>query len=496
MKRAFFILLAVVLLLPVLAVSIFYGHENWAGRAAWGKAEAVLRSCREPLRLEDLRPKPIPDAKNMASAPIFRQLFTLYSPQRAEVNTLRLPPFVPVPTAQSGTTTLMLLARRFHSDFSGSASDAARIIQAGLAPMEPLLESIRKAAERPDAVWPIEEERGLAMPFLAPLQRTAEVLAARATVSFSTGNSASALSDLELIIRLARDTNQPPSLAGCVAEQAILGCALNVVRDGLAQGSWSDADLSRIETELTGFRLLSSFADGVRGERAQFLEAPEIANAQAEQMFKFIDFTTETSEWVSRAISRLAWDLRPSGWMDLDRANYALFAQDWLNAVVRKGYLRPWALDDWNARLRALRRNPAEFFRTPVTAFAMATYAPTARKAAYTQTGIDLARIACAIERHRLAIGSPPPNLDTLAPRWIDEIPRDAIGGSRYFYQVTGPDSYTLYGCGWNARDDGGSVANANPILGPSTADDWVWQSAPSWRQQASSARREETPRN
>ncbi len=482
MKRVLLLLLAAAFIFPLFGIAAFYGYENWAGGMAWKKAEASLAAAGEPLSIDVLRPKPIPDAENMAAAPVFRELFTFYNQRRTELYGLRLPPPAPI-SAAGQTSVLVALARRFQADFSGDSAAAARVILAGLEPMRPMLDAIQLAAERPDAVWPIKYERGFAarIPFLAPLKRTAEVLAARAAVAVAEQQPARALSDFELIMRLSRDTNQPPILVGCLAQQTMLGYALDIVRDGLAQGVWSEDDLARIEIELSDFHPLNSFRESVRGERVLFLANPALVNARAESLFTFIDFRSETSEWITSTLCRVAWMLRPSGWMDRDRASYSTFAQDWLSLVIHKDFVRPWALAEWNTRMSAMRRSPVEFFRTPVTAIALATFMPVARSSSYTQTRVDLARLACAIERCKRALGHIPADLEDLAPRWIDCIPRDVVAGGRYYYRPKDPSAYLLYGKGWNARDDGGSSANANVLLGPSTADDWVWEAAPRW---------------
>jgi hypothetical protein len=487
MKRALLILLAIAFLFPFVLVAAFYGYENWAGRVAWQRAEAALVAAGEPLSVDALRPKPVPDDENMAAAPVFRQLFTFFSSRRTELYGLRLPPPAPQPSAADDTA-LAALARRFQANFSGDSTAAAQVILAGLEPMKPLLDAIELAAKRPDAVWPVKYERGIAapIPFLDPLRRTAEVLAARAVVSVAEREPSDAMSDFELITRLAHDVNQPPILAGCLAQQAMLSQAIDIVRAGLAQGVWSDDDLVRLSDDLRDFQALQSFREGVRGERVLFLASPELVTERAESLFRIIDFRSETSEWVTSTLCSIAWNLRPSGWMNRDRALYSTFAQDWLGLVIHNDFVRPWALENWNNRMSAMRRNTAEFFRTPVTAMALATFMPVARSAAYTQTSLDFARLACAIERCRRATGKVPADLADLAPRWIDRVPRDAVAGSRYFYRPSeSADTYTLYGKGWNARDDGGSSAHANAILGPSTADDWVWQTPPQWPQAA-----------
>ena len=96
---------------------------------------------------------------------------------------------------------------------------------------------------------------------------------------------------------------------------------------------------------------------------------------------------------------------------------------------------------------------------------------------AQTQTFVDAARVACALERYRLANGRLPEKLDALAPQFIDRIPNDVIDGQPLRYQQTGEGGYRLYSIGWNQQDDGGEIAwrseNQNEV--EITEGDWVW---------------------
>jgi hypothetical protein len=472
MKRALLLLLGVCLL-PVLGIAGFYGYENWAGSQAWGRAERMLKAAGEPLTVDALRPAAVPDADNMAAAPIFRALFTFGSPKRAPVCMLCLPP----PAAGGDSDRIAGLARRFDAGFSGDSASAAQVVMEGIAPMEPMLDAVRVAAARPDVVWPVNYSRGFAlrMPFLTPLRQAAEVLAASAAAEMAQGRAEMALGEFEVIARLARSSRQPPVMLSCVAEQIILGHGLEIVRDGLARRSWSDADLWRLEAELGGFHPMDSLCESIRGERALFLASPEELNARAEPLFTLVDFESTLSEWVTRAACRAAWILRPAGWTELDRARYATFSQDWLENVIHNGRIRPWALTDWNAKLREIRRNSFEAFRTPLTMLALPSFNAATRVAAYAQTQVDLARLACAIELCRRETGALPASLAALSPRWIDRIPRDVIGSGPYIYRPASDGHFILYGRGWDGRDDGGSTAHINALLGPSSADDWVW---------------------
>ena len=87
------------------------------------------------------------------------------------------------------------------------------------------------------------------------------------------------------------------------------------------------------------------------------------------------------------------------------------------------------------------------------------------------QTRIDLARIAAALERHRLAGDRYPDRLEALTPQWIDTLPIDRITGNPLIYRIKEDGTPIVYSRGWNGTDDGGHThRQARESL------DWVWQ--------------------
>jgi hypothetical protein len=111
-----------------------------------------------------------------------------------------------------------------------------------------------------------------------------------------------------------------------------------------------------------------------------------------------------------------------------------------------------------------------------------------ARKFAYAQSSVDLARTAMALERYRLAHGDYPESLDALAPQFIEKVPHDVIGGGPLHYRRTSDPSpqssdaasgqFVLYSVGWNERDDGGVVVFNKGSTQAVNRDegDWVWR--------------------
>ena len=100
------------------------------------------------------------------------------------------------------------------------------------------------------------------------------------------------------------------------------------------------------------------------------------------------------------------------------------------------------------------------------------------QKFAIIQAQVDLARVACALERYRLAHGEYPESPDALAPQFMEKIPHDIIGGGPLHYRRTNDGQFVLYSVGWNETDDGGVVVFAKgstPSLDINQGD-WVWR--------------------
>ena len=102
---------------------------------------------------------------------------------------------------------------------------------------------------------------------------------------------------------------------------------------------------------------------------------------------------------------------------------------------------------------------------------------PDAKRIAYGQNAADMARVAIALERYRLVQGNYPEKLDALAPRFIESLPHDVIGGQPLKYHRTDNGQFALYSVGWNGTDDGGAVfpPEDSSFGNESGKGDWVW---------------------
>jgi hypothetical protein len=86
------------------------------------------------------------------------------------------------------------------------------------------------------------------------------------------------------------------------------------------------------------------------------------------------------------------------------------------------------------------------------------------------QSTLQMALIACALERYHLAHGRFPETLDELTPRYIATVPNDLMSGQPFHYRRTEDGWFLLYSVGPNGRDDGGVFKGAGK-----EEKDWPW---------------------
>jgi len=257
---------------------------------------------------------------------------------------------------------------------------------------------------------------------------------------------------------------------------AILNMTLQAIREGLLRHAWSDAQLAELENRLAGMDLLAGYNRAMRGERN--MSVGTLDNCRRNKWrWDFKPFT------YLGIIGHMDWPnifahFIPSGWFRQNELSIARFYQGVLAETDEKARrIYPDAAVAAEPNYIKMEHHPYHFLAAVVLPDTVAALIKTAR----TQTYVDAARVACALEHHRLANGELPKTLDALVPRFIDKIPNDAIDGQPLRYHPAADGNYIIYSIGWNKIDDGGERHWMNPEqkAGPDFRQgDWVWSSA------------------
>jgi len=349
---------------------------------------------------------------------------------------------------------------------------------AALGKFAPELKELREAAaSRPDSRFPIqydyEPSWAILLPHLAPMKRVTVLTHVRATAELEAARSAEAFDDLKLGLRFSDSIRGEPILIDHLVRLATLGIDLQTVREGLARHAWNEAQLAELETYLASVDLLAEYKLAMRGERALTTEG---LNYLRRQGFRG-DPMDYLGDEEGRSASAPPLNLMPSGWFYQNMLTISRMFQEFiLPAVDERARRVSPEVSENGGRARA------ELRWGPYTSFAkllLPALERPVRKSARTQTYVDSTRVACAVERFRLANGRLPDTLAVLTPALIDAIPKDVIDGQPLRYRRNPDGGFLLYSVGWNQKDDGGQIAWTTQKKGASvdaTQGDWVWQ--------------------
>ena len=489
LRRVLLVLASIILL-----ITLFYAVEGLRGMRVWRKTKADLEAKGERFDWKSLAPAPVPDAENFAMTPLLAPLLdyvpnphakpgeaTVKPRDQAAVDRLTNLKFTGDNPPSQGAWRLGqatdLAAWQAHyralTNFPTAlvAGQPAEDVLLALAQFDPAMNELRTAARRPHSQFHVRYEDNFAalLPHLSVLKKFARIAVLQANARLSLGQTAAALDDLRLAFRLADSIAAEPVLISGLVQIAIVELALQPVWEGLARRQWSDAQLTALEKQLNSVDMLAAYARAIRGEQAFAVNTIDFLRDNPRTAGALIGIGEPSPNTVAAVLA-------PSGWLEQNKAFIVNLHQEFSLPIVdlEKRLFR----FDIYARARAY--EPALNTRHPYRILAGMLFPSvlnTAEKFAFTQSALDLARVACALERHRLKHGAFPETTAALVPEFLPKLPHDLMSGTALKYRRAADGKFILYSVGLNETDDGGEV-----VLGPSKpprADlkrgDWVW---------------------
>ena len=512
-------------------IAVFYAVENWQGRRAWEQTKRDLEAQGVRLDLAAFIPPPIPDEQNFAMAPVWAGL------QKEGFKTGSLAPDSDVNhwfhiwpygapfgaetpffgDIRKGKRTDLGKWQKYYRDHHAASlrslpagAEPSKIYELGydafpipadagvpaedvlmaLSRFDPVLARLREAARRPLSRFPIHYEDGpqTALPHLGLLKLAGDVLRVRAIAELELGRTDDAFADTKLVLKLMNAIENEPFLVSHLVRCSIGNLVLPVIWEGTSQHGWTDAQLAGFEVELKKQDFLSDFDAARLHERTNGLnflsEMPAIRSGRkapfsglrAEDTFSTFIGMTE-AKWLRESeFWARTYRLAPSGLFE--RNKIACVAAYQSLGSPRRDASTPFVvIEDWHRRCEtflAETRQPTldSFLGAP-----LARWQPDISVRFFeTEAWVRMARIACGLERCRLAEGSYPAHLEDLSPRFLTTVPRDVIDGGAFKYRRTDDGRFVLYSLGWNGRDDGGETGPTNQKWPDPKVGDWVWK--------------------
>ena len=347
------------------------------------------------------------------------------------------------------------------------------------------------AAARPQARFWINYDAGFAaiLPHLAKLKGASQYLALHADAALKAGDRATALEDMNLLFRLMESVRSEPIVISHLVRIAVLQIALQPVWEGLADRQWTEADLNVIASKLSELDFLADYHLSMRSERAADIWLMDYFHKRGisglnemNDIMGQLGMSQEHAE-LKQLLKKATFPLIPGGWFDQNKLTFCLIHEKYMLPLVDKGrrVVPPAIVGQSESFIEQQGWRPYDMFSKLMLHDLLSRLLPgglsrVAEKCALGQACADLARVACALERYRLANEQFPETLDALAPKFIETLPHDLINGQPLKYRRTDDGQFVLYSVGWNETDDGGTVGLTKSGSPDWHQGDWVWR--------------------
>jgi hypothetical protein len=484
-------------------IALFYAEEDWRGKHAWEKFKREWEVKGEKFDRVSVVPSPVPDDQNFALTPVVASSYETFLDKNGHalrprntnvVNRLQISPYgdrwlLAWPTNGDWRTARAsdlnvwqqyyraLAAKTNTFPVPPQPQTPAADVLLALSKYTSTIEELRQSGQLPYSRFPLEYDKedtwAMMFPHLAVLKGCAQVLQLRALAELQNGQSDQALADVKLMLRLVDSIHTEPILISHLVRLAMVNIALQPVWEGSAEHKWSDAQLAQLDQELAKMDLLSDYKLAIRGEmvlcQVGFFDYLRHHPGQLQNLSSEGAPSSPASAF---SLIRLI----PSGWFYQNQLHCARpMVEFYLPAAdVNQRIISPAVTRRADAAVEADTQHLTPF--NMIERMLLPALGSATRKFASVQAAMDLARVAIALERYRLAHGEYPESLTVLSPQFIVKLPHDIINGQPLHYRRTDDGQFVLYSVGWNETDDSGEVGPNKYGTADISEGDWVWR--------------------
>ncbi len=504
---------------------LFHAIENTRGAWAWRQMRAELKAKGECFELPCVIPPPARDEENFFATP-FWQKFAYRQERTADGNITNIwlhpPPFAYTtnfvlpeepetvkrnrgiaeePTDGRNNLVAWAAHLRFVTTNTGkiryggprltfplpaTPGDPAKDVLFALSKFDATLAEFAAAAPRPRNRYPTHYEDGFRalLPNLAAMKAGTRICQLRAVARLAAGDSAGAAVDTLLAFRLGESLREEPILISQLVRLSCDNIAMRALWQGLADHRWDDAQLAAFQKLLSQRDYAGGLVHSLEGERALGNDAAEkLLLRRGTGLAELDKLGGDSSENTGPGMMAALAYVMPSGWYRQNQVRllhgYQLILDHVRVSVNRTN--RATALDQ-NLRsvdltddyVQKMRSNPSPY--NILVGMLLPAIARTPARSDRAEATAQLAVVACALERHRLAHGTFPVAVAELVPAYLPAVPADWMGGQPLHYERTDDGWFRLWSVGPNGKDDGGVFRKLNDN-GRRVSDDldWPW---------------------
>ncbi|MCH7920017.1 MAG: hypothetical protein IIC50_18770 [Planctomycetes bacterium] len=267
--------------------------------------------------------------------------------------------------------------------------------------------------------------------------------------------SSASFRDAQLAINLIH-TDDSDLLVSRMLQMGQAKIALNTLRAAQQFHVWNDEQWSEVQAQLREMDFPGLIPASIRVEaifmRMQMLEMP-----------KRFELILAEFPFILQATAAPGLRAMFGKWLRLALMGYFDTISE-IETALEKSRSQPWR--DCNVGPLPRSREDYEYGHF----FFLVDCDRVFQRALNTQTHIELALVACALERYYLANQQYPETLEELVPDYLDASPRDPMTHEPWHYRRDEERGFRLYTVGKNGRDDGGEFEQRSNVK-----DDILW---------------------
>ena len=485
---------------------------NWSGARKWRDVQAMLKAEGETIDFRATMREPIPEAENFCAIPLLKDLALVVdgdqnkgtpAEKRKRLDALQLP------SGSKGSARPKFASAALGSRLDLKAwadwlrkegslpvpvdsGDAARDVLAALSKHDAAFQELAAGLNRPKAQWTPEWKTrelppdlfSIALPRYELVRGVNKVLTLHAIAATRAGESAKAQETALIHARLIEANLNEPFLIGLLVGAADTGMLCEVAWELCDAHVGTAGDFARLESALARLDFHRALLQAYRSEMAAALGTVQYLKGARDHGYQTLFGISEGMGGSSGGmLANLAFRAIPAGFFDMNNA--ALADREF------HYYIKPLRDYGWSEAFQGSKDFDNELMRMQSNLWTHPSWIMTAlvapainiftHRAAYAQTLIDQAVIACALERHRIEQGSYPDSLDAAKLTDGKPLPLDLMNGKNMGYRKTADGKYVLWSVGFDGKDDGGKrVLDEKKPEGTKFHDaeyvgDWVW---------------------
>ena len=472
------------------ALILFRQYVDWSGKRRWLAVQEMLAREGESLDPRKTAPNPVPDGSNFCTIPLLKDMALVTSKNKDDKSELSLKhqrlldalPADPIgfhmPKLIQGAALGKAMDLKVWADWfrpqgwlavTPDSGNPARDVLAALSRDDQLVSELALGLSRLESQWtPAWKTRALPKLLFAielshysALQRISAVLGLRSVAAARAGDAVKAHESLIIDVRIDQAFMKEPFIIGTLVASGISVLISGAVWELCDAHSGTTEDFRALQEALSQLDLRKTYLCAERGELAAAANAGE-----------YLKRTRDTDFLLNKPSTKgdtpHGLYLIPDGCFDaktavLVRWHFDYYIKPLRDAGFKELLAKQVELQSLISEHKGrLDQHPDEL----LALIAMPALGNVCYKVVYTQSLVNEAIAACALERYRIEHGSYPGTLEAANRAGEKSIPLDIISGKAMGYRKTPDGRYALWCVGSMGRtmeESGFSIRTIRP---------------------------------